>query len=280
MSYPGGKGGSGVAQAIINQIPPHDIYIEPFLGSGVIMRTKKPAAKSYGCDADPDVIARWSADSEWEAPPFSTILNVDAISFLGRFFDGRPRTDREFIYIDPPYLFDVRSSKDPIYAHEFGTPEQHEALLDLLKTIPAHVAISGYYSDLYAQKLADWRTITFNTIDRGGNIKQEWLWMNYSEPQQLHDYRFLGKDYRERERLAKMRRRWLARLTDMPRLERLMLSAAIAENDVASTTEADDGRRDHIATNGGTEGEAAANHAGNDGALEAAGIATSIGATR
>lgn len=34
MTYKGGKAGAGVYQQIINQIPPHDVYIEPFLGGG------------------------------------------------------------------------------------------------------------------------------------------------------------------------------------------------------------------------------------------------------
>jgi hypothetical protein len=136
----------------------------------------------------------------------------------------------EFVYLDPPYLFDVRSSKAPLYRHEYGEVHEHLVLLSLIKTLPVNVAISGYYSDLYAQNLAGWRSITFNTVDRAGNTKQEWLWMNYPEPTELHDYRYLGKDYRERERLAKMRRRWLAKLAHMKPLERLMLSAAIAEH--------------------------------------------------
>jgi len=37
-TYPGGKGGSGVYQKIINLIPPHDVYIETHLGGGSIMR--------------------------------------------------------------------------------------------------------------------------------------------------------------------------------------------------------------------------------------------------
>lgn len=31
-SYPGGKSGAGVYQAIINQLPPHSTYVELFLG--------------------------------------------------------------------------------------------------------------------------------------------------------------------------------------------------------------------------------------------------------
>jgi len=31
-SYPGGKNGQGVYQRIISLIPPHDVYVEPFVG--------------------------------------------------------------------------------------------------------------------------------------------------------------------------------------------------------------------------------------------------------
>lgn len=35
-TYFGGKAGSGTYQTIINQIPPHRVYIEPFVGGGAI----------------------------------------------------------------------------------------------------------------------------------------------------------------------------------------------------------------------------------------------------
>lgn len=54
--YPGGKNGAGVYQTIINQLPPHDTYIEPFLGSGAVLRMKKPARASIAIDADADVV--------------------------------------------------------------------------------------------------------------------------------------------------------------------------------------------------------------------------------
>ena len=53
MRYPGGKGGAGVYQTIINNIPPHDTYIETHLGGGNILERKRPAARSVGIDVDP-----------------------------------------------------------------------------------------------------------------------------------------------------------------------------------------------------------------------------------
>ena len=41
MRYPGGKGGAGVYQTIINNIPPHDTYIETHLGGGNILEAQQ-----------------------------------------------------------------------------------------------------------------------------------------------------------------------------------------------------------------------------------------------
>ena len=53
--------------------------------------------------------------------------------------------------------------------------------------------------------------------------------MNYPEPLELHDYRYLGSNFRQRERLKRIRVRWLARLDRMDALERYALLSSIAE---------------------------------------------------
>jgi len=61
----------------------------------------------------------------------------------------------------------------------------------------------------------------------------EYLWCNYPAPTALHDYRYLGKDFRERERerIKRMTARWVNRLQAMPLLQRQALQAALAQVD-------------------------------------------------
>jgi DNA adenine methylase len=229
MQYDGGKGGSGVAQWIINQIPPHRVYIAPFWGMDAVFRAKKPASRSIGVDADEQVAIAW------QGVPGVTVMHGDALEFLSAYdWQGD-----EFVYCDPPYLMETRSYQRPLYRVEFADMEQHQALLHLLKTLPCPVAISGYWSRLYASELATWRTSSFNTIKRSGEPATEWLWMNYPQPVALHDYRYLGANFRERERIKKLKARWIRRLRGMPTLQRQALMAALSEVAAPTTRDGD-----------------------------------------
>lgn len=66
-------------------------------------------------------------------------------------------------------------------------------------------------------------------MTRGGRLATEWLWFNYQKPHALHDYRYLGEDFRERERIKRKKQRWVKRLKMMPHLERYALLSAIRE---------------------------------------------------
>jgi len=223
MTYAGGKAGAGVYQQIINQIPPHEVYIEPFLGGGAVLLAKKRAACSIAIDVDAAVVAEWSLYSKLASPGL-TVICGDAISYLREQRWG----PAAFVYCDPPYLFDVRSSKRRIYTHEFGDVDQHEKLLSVLKSLPCMVAVSGYWSSLYESMLTGWRSISFNAKTRAG-VAREWLWMNYPEPVELHDYSYLGSNFREREKITRQKKRWRARLLRMSRLQRYALLSSIAE---------------------------------------------------
>jgi hypothetical protein len=51
--------------------------------------------------------------------------------------------------------------------------------------------------------------------------------MNYARPLELHDYRYLGANYRERDRIKRKRQRWEKRLRAMPVLEALAMMSAL-----------------------------------------------------
>jgi hypothetical protein len=108
-----------------------------------------------------------------------------------------------------------------------GDEARHRELLGLVKSLPCRVILSGYWSQLYADELADWRTTTYQTVNRRGRPVTEWLWHNFPAPLALHDYRYLGDNYRERERINRKTERWASKLDKMPEWERAWLSASI-----------------------------------------------------
>lgn len=219
--YPGGK--NNVYQKIINLIPPHRVYIETHAGSAAIARYKRPACQTVLIDLDPEVIKTLSAGivKGSDAVHWS-IVKSDAVTWL-HCYEWR---GDEFVYADPPYMMSSRRQHRPIYRYEY-TDRQHRDLLDCLKSLPCKVMISGYQSQMYAAALKDWQVVTFEAITRGGKMATEYLWMNYPEPTVLHDYSYLGEDFRERERIKRKITRWVDRLNSLPEVEKNAILAAL-----------------------------------------------------
>ena len=222
MTYTGGKNGAGVYQTIINQMPPHRIYVEAFLGSGAILRNKRPArVASIGIDRDDDVIR----DFYPRDIPGLELRCANALEWMTLDTHSLPNPDT-LLYLDPPYLMETRSSQRRYYRYELSN-DDHIWLLHIIRELPCLVVLSGYYSDLYANALTGWRTLQYPSRTRGGKIATEWLWMNYPEPFELHDYHFLGENFRERERIKRKKARWLGKLQRMSSLERYAVLDAI-----------------------------------------------------
>jgi DNA adenine methylase len=221
MTYPGGKGASGVVQTIINQQPPHDTYIEAFLGGGAVMRAKRPARVNIGIDIDPSTIATFR-----DAGSDAELLCCHATRWL---LDKWPTlTGNELIYCDPPYLMETRRNWAKMYRYEMDD-NAHAFLLQTIALLPCMVQISGYESRMYAAHLKGWRLVKFQASTRHG-MRTECLWMNYPEPTILHDFRYLGSDYRERERIKRKAHRWVSRLDSLPRLEKLAICAELTSS--------------------------------------------------
>jgi DNA adenine methylase len=255
MTYPGGKNGSGVYQRVINQIPPHDVFVSAFLGDCAVLRHKRPAAASVGIDLDEDVLRTWCGRQipglqlyhccgvEWlrfrfnfhrfvvpgrdRQPPDPESAAAVAEFGVDRSSGGRSPT--WFVYCDPPYPLSTRV-KQRVYKHEM-TFEQHEAFLRTVISLPAGVLclVHSYPSPMYGDALQAWRTFTYRATTRGGTMRDEQVWCNYPEPSELHDYRYLGRNKREREKIRRRVNNWTAGVARMPELERLAIVQALNE---------------------------------------------------
>ena len=200
-------------------MPPHDVYIETHLGGGAILRKKRPARRNIGIEIDPEVIGKWSTMTGINVE----LIHADALPYLRSY----EFTGKEFVYCDPPYLRQTRRKYYPLYKYDYSM-EEHRKLLEVLKSLPCMVMISGYESLLYREYLKGWDSHTFQATTHHG-MATEWLWMNYPTPVELHDYRYVGDTFRERERIQRKAARWVARLQRMPALERHALLSAINE---------------------------------------------------
>lgn len=214
-SYPGGKSGAGVYQSVINQFPPHRVYVEGFLGGGSIMRLKLPAEVNIGIDSDAVACSSFQMDGV-------TVLNRDVIPWL----EHRHFEEDVLIYLDPPYLLSTRKCKERLYRHELGA-SKHRRLLNVITSLDCMVAISGYMSQMYSSALSSWRLVQFNAVTRGGSVATECLWCNYPSPSSLHDPRFIGSDFRDRERIRKLVSRWSSRFSALSLVDRMAVRAAL-----------------------------------------------------
>lgn len=181
MTYPGGKNGAGIYQRIINHMPPHRVYIEPFLGSGAVMRHKRPAERNIGIDRCPEALSL-CLDKAGKMASDITLLEGDALEHLpalktlvidGVFMD-QPDT---LIYADPPYMMETRSGRE---LYDFEMDDQaHEALVTMLADARCIVMISGYRSALYDDVLGHFTRLDYPAMTRRGQVTES-LWMNFA----------------------------------------------------------------------------------------------------
>jgi hypothetical protein len=213
VGYLGSKAASGAFQAIIAIMPPHDTYVELFVGSGAVLRRKPPAMRSIAVDLDRSVLR--------SLPPSTMTVCGEAIAYLDT--GDYPRSTRTLIYADPPYLHSTRTSRHR-YQYEM-TDLQHRCLLRRLKQSRAHVILSGYPSALYDAMLTGWRVIEFQAMTRGGP-RTEKLWFNF-EPDRVYWSTYAGRNFTDRQRIKRKAARWAAHYGRLPPGERLAILAAL-----------------------------------------------------
>lgn len=249
-----------VAPRIVDLLPPHRGYVEPYAGSLSVLLAKMPAPFEVVNDIDQDLVTFWrvlrdqpedltrvcsltphsrvECAAAWPVPDDVTDLERARRVWV-KLSQGRggqlrasgwryhenpggrsssmPRTlagyvakmldlaerirevtlecrpaleviDRygqdpeNLLYVDPPYLFDVRS-KTGMYRHEMGRPEEHRELAAHLEACRAAVVVSGYPHPLYEELYDGWhraelRAGTGQATAKGWQERTEVLWSN------------------------------------------------------------------------------------------------------
>lgn len=233
--YHGGKGGSGTYQTIINFIRPHDFLMIPFVGHCAVTRWIKGCKATIGFDTDINVVTSWKKMNLSRIK----VNNGCGIKFLEdlAILNHSPflTDERVVIYVDPPYPLSSRKSQIPVYSNEL-TDQDHIRILESLKLINSKfgdkidILISTYKNKIYSELLEGWNLYKFKSTTRRGTAI-EYLYMNFTnEEGVLHDYAFIGKDYRQRERIKKKINRWVNRLNSLPPFERNAILYAMDHN--------------------------------------------------
>lgn len=226
MRYLGSKGGNGVCQFLINNIPAHEYYQELCAGSAKLFRKKRPASNNWLNDINPKTVKQLieSLGPELNCKA-DTITNYNFLSILGTFNYEVPT----FIYIDPPYPESARRDfKGTKYEFDFTHEQQVEFLTFIQDFQSAFVMISTRPNELYSSYLSNWRFKDFQTSDHGGKCIER-IYMNYPEPTLLHEYTYLGENFTDRQRIGRKVKRQVDKLVNLPLHERNALLANIAK---------------------------------------------------
>lgn len=228
-SYPGGKAVDGTYQKIINQIPDHREFISGFFGHCGITRIKTPAELTVGIEPNKSVVKEWARLQYSEFPDHQLFSSFHVINdfFLNVIDDLLPSMQNPFVYLDPPYPMNSRKSDRDLYAYEM-TDEDHHNLMKWCVKQSVPIAISTYPNKIYKQYLKDWRLIKYKAKTRRGSVT-ELLYMNYNDPVTLHDYRFIGNTFRQREKFKRRCNSMRRKFAQLTAHEQAMLQKEFAQ---------------------------------------------------
>lgn len=220
-NYFGGKAGNGTYQFIINQIPKVEMFIDAMCGNlGITSNLKLPSITVLN-DYDScitDKLSQYSSDniivkncSYWDL-----IDNYDN--------DGH----NKIFYFDPPYLKSSRKSSTDIYKFEWSD-EDHKKFLSRAMIVKSNCMISHYPCSLYDEALKNWRKLTFKSMTRQGLITEA-IYMNYPQPKILQDYRYIGKDFTDRQRIKRKMLRLQSKISMLTMDERMLLKQWLSDH--------------------------------------------------
>lgn len=252
-NFVGSKAASGAAQQIISMLPAHDVFVETFAGRGAVSLLKRPARYTFLYEKDlktagelyltvqrsghfKDVYFNCTGDGFLPYPFGLPTLPTDCKCFVvsDDVFKRLPPYlgvdgGNVCVYCDPPYLKSARRDKSRDYYAHTWSDEEHVGFLEWVAAAKFPLMISGYDAAMYNEALPAWHTHTFSVPTRAGRALEK-LWMNYNPgAAQLHDARFVGDSFTDRQRIKRKATRWVNRLAAMRAAERQVILEAIRD---------------------------------------------------
>lgn len=234
-TYPGGKSSPGVPQSLINLIPPHRVFISGFAGNCAVLGQKRPAdLDNIAIDLSPAVSQKWAMlegitsinasffdviDGLIEgftmaslAEMCDTVYGVELASHKSTMWTASQKSAilpaEIFLFLDPPYLLESRSYKKPIYPFEMADMESHKRLIQKINQLSCagiSIMVTHYPNKFYDEGLPCFSHIDVQSRTRKGPVTER-VYINYKLNGQLHDYSFIGGNFRERELHNKMKK--------------------------------------------------------------------------
>jgi DNA adenine methylase len=220
MRYPGGKGAPGAYHTIINHIPKCDVFVEAMVGGGAVFKHLNTDCRIVINDCDSSCIDAYDYASCY---PGLNIYNVDYADLIAKY--GYAGLGKVVMFFDPPYMLPTRKNGSLLYTHEWQLKD-HERFLTAIQDVPFHVMITHPYHALYASALNHFYRVPFTYKIRHG-MMNDLLWMNFPPPTELQDYRYIGKDFTDRQRIQRKIKREIDKLSELEPLERNAIIQAI-----------------------------------------------------
>lgn len=213
----GSKGIAHLFREIINNIPPIDLFIETFGGSGIISNYIQLYCRVEINDYDTEISQALS-----EELPQCTNLHFKA--HIAKFI--YPCSHRRMLFLDPPYPIKWRKGQRALYDIEM-TDEEHIELLQLAKQFQGFVMICSNENPIYQEALEkQWRKKVI-TVNYHGQMVEEVLWFNYPKPTELLSYEFAGDNFTDRQRIKRKANRWIENLRSMDPIDRNVILSSI-----------------------------------------------------
>lgn len=253
-TYNGGKSGNGTYQNIINHIPKCRIFIDAMVGNGGIVSNLNLPSITIINDIDLSIINDYkinlskgiidnniytgvSADIDQnifvgqkqeiilENLDFPELIDKYDYSDISGIKDISLYASDIFFYFDPPYLKSTRRNQKDLYKFDWDK-NQHIKFINRSLTVKSNCMISHYPCKLYDEAFNSWNKFDFVSTTRNGQ-RIERIYMNYSKPLLLQDFRYLGKDFTDRQRLKRKAERLNKKLNNLPDEEKIYLFSSL-----------------------------------------------------